>query len=58
LREIPVQKGGKYGLKKARGIISLSFPVSGSRLLVPVMQFPFAHAHAITSGTTTQRYHK
>jgi hypothetical protein len=31
-------------------MISLSFPVSGSRLPVPVTSYPVAHADAITSG--------
>jgi hypothetical protein len=35
--------------------------ISGSRLPVmqlPVIQLPVAHAHTITSGTTTQHHHK
>ena len=36
-----------------------SFPVMQFIVtLFPVMQLPVAHAHAITSGTTTQHHHK
>jgi hypothetical protein len=37
----------------------MSYPVMQLPLTsYPAMQLPVAHAHAITSGTTTQHHHK
>jgi hypothetical protein len=37
----------------------MSFPVMQLQVMsFPVMQLPVAHAHTITSGTTTQHHHK